>query len=60
MQIYRGMPVLTRAPAGETVRAVAHHLTGVVSPREEYSAAKFAANAEKTIKIYEEVIRASY
>jgi tRNA dimethylallyltransferase len=44
-QIYRGMPVGTAAPSADDRRRIAHHLVGVVDPRERYSAARFVADA---------------
>jgi tRNA dimethylallyltransferase len=44
-QIYRGMPVGTAAPSADDRGRIAHHLVGVLDPRERYSAARFVADA---------------
>ncbi len=49
-QIYRGMPIGTAAPTAEQLGAVPHHLVGFLDPHERYSAARFSADATRTIE----------
>lgn len=44
-QIYRGMPIGTAAPSLEERAGVPHHLIGFLDPREQYSAARYVADA---------------
>ncbi|HUZ49580.1 MAG TPA: tRNA (adenosine(37)-N6)-dimethylallyltransferase MiaA [Candidatus Dormibacteraeota bacterium] len=48
-QIYRAMPIGTAAPTEEELAAAPHHLVGFLDPHERYSAARFAADAMRTI-----------
>ena len=45
MQIYRGMVIGTAAPTEAEPRGVPHHMVGVIDPREDYSVARYAADA---------------
>ena len=45
MQLYRGMAVGTAAPTAEETQGVPHHMVGVIDPREDYSVARYAADA---------------
>ncbi len=45
MQVYSGMEILTQAPSPELMKRVRHHLVGVISLLEEFSAASFAESA---------------
>jgi tRNA dimethylallyltransferase len=49
-QIYRGMPVGTAAPSADDRGRIAHHLVGMLDPRERYSAARFVADALAAIE----------
>jgi tRNA dimethylallyltransferase len=49
-QIYRGMPVGTAAPSADDRGRIAHHLVGILDPRERYSAARFVADALAAIE----------
>lgn len=49
MQIYKGMEVLSQAPSTELRKQIPHHLVGMLSPRQEYSAAIFRKMAEKLV-----------
>ena len=44
-QIYRGMPIGTAAPSAADLARVPHHLVGFLDPSEQYSAARFVADA---------------
>ncbi len=48
-QIYRGMPLGTAAPTPEQRARVRHHLVEFLDPRERYSAARYAAEAQQAI-----------
>ncbi len=50
MQVYRGMAVLTDQPPESLRRRVPHHLVGTLDPAEEYSAARFAADAAAVVE----------
>lgn len=50
MQVYRGMSTLTQAPPEQLTAKVRHHLVGFLDPVEEYSAARFAKDAERIAK----------
>ncbi|MFH1791236.1 MAG: tRNA (adenosine(37)-N6)-dimethylallyltransferase MiaA [Candidatus Omnitrophota bacterium] len=50
MQVYRDMPVLTQAPPDRLLREIPHHLISIISPEEEYSAAKFRQDAGALLK----------
>ncbi len=45
MQIYRGMTIGTAAPTPEEMEGVPHHMIGVASPAEPYSAARYVQEA---------------
>jgi tRNA dimethylallyltransferase len=49
-QIYAGMRIGTGWPPEETMHRVPHHLYGVVSPDERYSAARFVDDAGSAIR----------
>ncbi|MFA5147319.1 MAG: tRNA (adenosine(37)-N6)-dimethylallyltransferase MiaA [Candidatus Omnitrophota bacterium] len=49
MQVYRGMEILSQAPAVPERRRVAHHLVGFLSPEKEWSAALFRTKARRLI-----------
>ncbi len=49
MQVYRGMNVLSQAIPPSERNEVRHHLIGILSPREEYSAAAFRKKAVQLI-----------
>jgi tRNA dimethylallyltransferase len=48
-QVYRGMDLATGKPTAAEQAAVRHHLIDVVSPDDRYHAARFRADAERTI-----------
>jgi len=48
-QIYRGMPIGTSAPTAAERARVRHHLVGFLGPYERYSAARFAADAQRAV-----------
>ena len=45
MQLYRGMVIGTAAPTEAEMQGVPHHMVGVIDPREDYSVARYAADA---------------
>ena len=45
--VYRGMDIGTAKPSAAERAAVPHHLIDIVEPTESYSAARFAADAER-------------
>jgi tRNA dimethylallyltransferase len=49
MQVYKGMDVLTQAPADSDLSRTPHHLIKVLSPEEEFSAARFTEEASAAI-----------
>ena len=49
MQLYRGMVIGTAAPTGEEMQGVPHHMVGVIDPREDYSVARYAADAAECV-----------
>ena len=49
MQIYRGMDIGTAKPTVEERRGVPHHMLDVADPREDFSAAKYAAMASECV-----------
>ena len=50
MQVYKGMPILSQAPA-EALRAKApHHLIGTLSPSREYNVARFRMDALRAMR----------
>ncbi len=48
-QVYRGMDIGTAKPTADEQASVRHHLIDIVDPSEAYDAARFAADAERTI-----------
>ena len=50
MQIYRGMPIGTAAPTVEEMAGIPHHMIAVADPRENWSAAKYAAEADLRVQ----------
>ncbi len=50
MQIYRGMAIGTAAPTPEEMEGVPHHMIGVADPAEQWSAARFAAVADRCVQ----------
>ena len=42
--VYRGMDIGTAKPTAEELASVPHHLIGIISPLQSYSAAEFAAD----------------
>jgi tRNA dimethylallyltransferase len=48
-QIYRGMPIGTAAPNAAQLARVPHHLIAFLDPHEQYSAARFVADARRAI-----------
>ena len=49
MQLYRGMVIGTAAPTEAETRGVPHHMIGVIDPREDYSVARYAADAAECV-----------
>ncbi len=49
MQVYRGMDVGTAKPSPEERRTIPHHLVDVVDPDEDFSVARFQAEAAKAL-----------
>ena len=49
MQIYRGMAIGTAAPTPEETEGIPHHMVGVIDPREDYSVARYAADAVECV-----------
>jgi tRNA dimethylallyltransferase len=47
--VYRGMDIGTAKPTPAELAAVPHHLIDILDPREAYSAAQFAADAQRLI-----------
>ena len=50
MQVYRGMDIGTAKPTLAERRGVPHHLLDVADPREDFSAAKYAALATEAVE----------
>ena len=50
MQVYKGMDIVSSAPAKALLRQVAHHLLGVISPCKEYNVATYRREAMKKIR----------
>lgn len=53
MQVYRGMDVGTAKPPAADRAEVAHHLIDVVEPHEDFSVARFQAEARETLAAIE-------
>ena len=49
MQVYKHMDIGTAKPPGELMDKVRHHLIDIIEPSEEYSAARFAKEADQII-----------
>jgi len=49
-QIYEGMLVGTGWPSADAMARVTHHLYGIISPADRYSAARFVSDARITIE----------
>ncbi|MCI2056988.1 MAG: tRNA (adenosine(37)-N6)-dimethylallyltransferase MiaA [Oscillibacter sp.] len=49
MQIYRGMTIGTAAPTPEEMEGIPHHMVAVADPKEQWSAARYAAEATAVI-----------
>ena len=47
--VYRGMDIGTAKPTAEELATVPHHLIDIIDPRESYSAAQFARDAQQLI-----------
>src|SRR3989338_2485020 len=50
MQVYKELRIVTNKPPDRLLKAVRHHLVGVVSVREEFDVARFNALALEAIK----------
>lgn len=50
MQLYRGMAVGTAAPTIEEMEGIPHHMVGVAEPTENWSVAKYVAEADKCVQ----------
>ena len=50
MQLYRGMEVGTAAPTAEETEGIVHHMVGVADPTENWSVAKYVAEADKCVQ----------
>ena len=50
MQLYRGMAVGTAAPTAEEMEGVPHHMVAVADPTENWSVAKYVAEADKCVQ----------
>ena len=50
MQIYRGMGIGTAKPTGAEMGGVAHHMLDVADPAERFSAARYAAMADRCVR----------
>lgn len=50
MQLYRGMEVGTAAPTIEEMEGIPHHMVGVAEPTENWSVAKYVAEADKCVQ----------
>jgi tRNA dimethylallyltransferase len=51
MQVYRGMDIGTAKPSAAERARVPHHLLDIVAPDEPYHAARFVADADRTIGV---------
>ena len=50
MQLYRGMEVGTAAPTPEETAGIPHHMVGIAEPTENWSVAKYVAEADKRVQ----------
>jgi tRNA dimethylallyltransferase len=48
--VYRGMDIGTAKPSAEELAAVPHHLIDIVDPAQNYSAARFAQDADTLVR----------
>ena len=53
MQVYRDMPILSAAPTHAEMRGVPHHMIGIASPRQKFSAASYREGAFQAIEAIE-------
>ncbi|MFH1878637.1 MAG: tRNA (adenosine(37)-N6)-dimethylallyltransferase MiaA [Candidatus Omnitrophota bacterium] len=51
MQVYRDMDIITQAPGDDVLSRVPHYLVKMLSPEEEFSAARFVEEAGKSIRL---------
>lgn len=49
MQIYKGMTIGTAAPTQEEMCGIPHHMVAIADPAENYSVARFVADASKCV-----------
>ena len=49
MQVYRRMDIGTAKPTAEEMLGVPHHLIDVIPPQEDYSVARYVADAQRSI-----------
>jgi tRNA dimethylallyltransferase len=49
MQVYKGMAIISQYPVPKQLKAVPHHLVGVLSPANEWSAAEFMQRARRIV-----------
>lgn len=50
MQLYRGMAIGTAAPTAEETEGIPHHMVGIADPTENWSVAKYVAEADKCVQ----------
>ena len=50
MQLYRGMEIGTAAPTLEEMEGIPHHMVGIAAPTENWSVAKYVAEADKRVQ----------
>ena len=50
MQLYRGMEVGTAAPTLAEMAGIPHHMVGIAAPTENWSVAKYVAEADKRVQ----------
>lgn len=50
MQLYRGMEVGTAAPTNQEMEGISHHMVGIAAPTENWSVAKYVAEADKCVQ----------
>ena len=50
MQLYRGMEIGTAAPTPEETEGIPHHMVGVAEPTENWSVAKYVAEADRCVQ----------
>jgi len=49
MQVYKNMEIGTAAPTADEMGGIPHHLIGFISPRDDYSVARYVLDASKCI-----------